>query len=277
MRARKKFIAKFATDTQELHTGGRKHDSAYFRLRIAHKKIAYVNFLVKNVDQLIIVAALALPELKTGLIDRFLTLAHWSGKQAVIIFTKRDIVSAEAIAAAQAVYAGLPYQTYVVANPPAKIFAAEATALGRGDKVFIKLRREVFERKRSVIVGHSGVGKTALLRRVDPKYSGLVRTVSMFTRRGRHTTTRVHRHELGDGGEVFDLPGLKELAFTDVMRQDLKTCYPEFTALAAACTYRNCLHDHEPNCAVRAAVELGKLHNQRYRNYLQILATLEKA
>ncbi|BBM89582.1 hypothetical protein COTS27_01287 [Spirochaetota bacterium] len=352
MKQRKKFISKFAADYKALRTGGRKADSNYFKLRIAHKKIAYVNFLVKNVDQLVIVASLVHPALKFGLIDRFLLLAHWSDKEAIIIFTKRDLASAEWIRLAQEVYAQLSYNVYIVGNPPRKVAdaatqsslskvvrftppelssrdhhnkvtrgahlddvlqrssdgnrpsstssfnAAEnitvplekqcsqshknASGYGnqmkpqRGDKLFIKLREEVFAGKRSAVVGHSGVGKTALLTKIDKNYDGRVREVSLFTRRGRHTTTRVTRHECYFGGEVFDMPGLKELDFTDVTKRDLSRCYEEFAGFTNRCSFNNCLHDHEPHCAVRDAVRSGSIHPIRYRNYLQILGTLDK-
>jgi ribosome biogenesis GTPase len=127
---------------------------------------------------------------------------------------------------------------------------------------------------RSAVVGHSGVGKTSMLRMIDPGYLAAVQEVSTFTERGRHTTTTIRSHMLSFGGEVYDMPGLKELDFMSLEKAELGDCYPDFTPFRSLCRFSNCSHTHEVSCEVRKAALEKRLHPIRYENYLQIFDSL---
>lgn len=269
----KKFHLKFTGHGDFL--GSRKDDSNYYRRLIAEKKITYLHYLMENIDRLAVVSSFITPEIKPGLIDRFLVLAHHFGKTPFLVLTKADLVDKEAGEYYSSIYAP-HYPTYVVST----------TEVARVN--YEKEYAEIigyFKNHRTAIVGHSGVGKTSLLNVIDPEFNGMVSEVSTFTKRGRHTTTRIRRYDFSSvvgGGTVYDMPGLKELDFIDLTPEKLRGSYPEFVKVAEGCEYRDCTHTHEPVCAVRSMVEevdeddllTAKIHPVRYQNYLNILESL---
>ena len=98
--------------------------------------------------------------------------------------------------------------------------------------------------------------------------------MSEKTQKGRHTTTSVTLHPLTGGGFVIDTPGIREFGIVDLEPDELDYYFVEFRPYLSECHYPNCSHDHEPGCAVAAAVEEGKINEERYYSYLNILASL---
>lgn len=262
MRKIKKFHLKF-TEHEHL-LGNRKKDSNYYRQQIASKKITYLHSLIENIDQLAIVSSLDYPKIKPGLIDRFLILSHHFNKKPFIILTKSDLVSLEEQKYYHDIYA-LFYQIFIISNEK---YLQE--------KDIFKSIKKLFKDSRTAIVGHSGVGKTSLLNHLDHDYRGMVKEVSSFTKKGRHTTTRIKKHDFSFGGVVYDMPGLKEVDYIDLKKNQVKNYYPEFRDFEKACIYKNCLHNREPNCGVKVALEENSLHSVRYQNYLNILASINR-
>lgn len=259
----KKFHLKFTDDSN--FKGNRKLDSNYYRRHIASKKISYLHALMENVEQLMIVSSFITPEIKPGLIDRFLILCHHFTKTPIIVFTKSDLIEIKLQQYYVDIYQHL-YPTFVYSTV-------------KGSKDVLKTIQAYLRGQATAIVGHSGVGKTSLLNQVDPSYQGMVSEISQFTKRGRHTTTRIKKYDfpksLG-GGMVFDMPGLKEIDFIDLNGKLLRQYYPEFTQYIFGCDYKNCSHTHEPICGVKEAVKTEKIHPIRYRNYITILETLSE-
>ncbi|MFQ5607126.1 MAG: ribosome small subunit-dependent GTPase A, partial [Candidatus Zixiibacteriota bacterium] len=128
--------------------------------------------------------------------------------------------------------------------------------------------------RRSLFVGHSGVGKTTLLNSLIPGLNLRTAAVSRVTSKGRHTTTRVELREFPDGGYLVDSPGLKILSHWKVDRSNLPEYFREFAQFRGRCRFDDCLHASEPLCAVKEAVEAGIIPTQRYKSYLQIRETL---
>ena len=124
--------------------------------------------------------------------------------------------------------------------------------------------------KISVLAGPSGVGKSSLLNAVQPDLGLQVKKVSKGTRKGRHTTVVRTMFPLKGGGYVADTPGLKALALYDVEPEELDGYFPELRELVAQCRFSSCSHTQEPGCAVIEAVELGKVHPERYESYLRL-------
>ena len=118
--------------------------------------------------------------------------------------------------------------------------------------------------------GHSGVGKSALVNRLDPDLNIRVGEISEVHEKGKHTTTFAQMYELCFGGYIIDTPGIKEFALYDMETETLAQRFPEMRDLMSQCRFTNCTHIHEPGCAVKEAVENGDIAAWRYDNYLRM-------
>ncbi len=259
MKAGKKFHLKFSTNSQSTK-GGRKSDSRFIKNKIAYRKIAYINNLIENVEQLIVVVSLKQPYFNSGLLDRFLVLASMSQVKSILIITKIDLATKEELKKVLKIYEKINLPYYAVNNFQLKIKE--------------ELIEKLFKKKISAVVGHSGVGKTSLLNQIDPSFKEKVAEVSQITFRGKHTTKRIRKHEFSFEGAVYDMPGLKEIGYIHLAKGELKNHYPEFNLPAEKCYYKNCQHFHEPNCVVKENLNEDSIHPIRYKNYINILKTL---
>lgn len=255
----KRFQRKNA-DSAQLRKGGRKADSQFYRRHFRRKKIAGIHHLIGNTDLLVIVASFHMPELKPGLIDRFLVLTQLESVEPLLVLNKTDLLADAADAGkTAAIWRDVGVEVLEV---------SAQTGLG------IPAVKEKLTSRRCAVVGHSGAGKTSILRRIDPSYLAAVQEVSAFTKHGKHTTTVVRMHTFPFGGEVYDMPGLKEIDFMTLTRRELDDFYPEFTEARSGCRFKDCSHTREASCGVRDAVEAGSIHPVRYQNYLQIWESL---
>ena len=130
--------------------------------------------------------------------------------------------------------------------------------------------------KTSVFVGQSGVGKSALINAIEPGLDVVTMEVSEKTGKGRHTTTHTELHHLSFGGFIADTPGVKEFGLAGISKSELGFYYPEFRKFLDQCKFSNCTHVHEPDCAVKEALNAGKIDRRRYMNYVNILNSLEE-
>lgn len=127
------------------------------------------------------------------------------------------------------------------------------------------------EGKVNLISGHSGVGKSHLINKVQPGLDLRTGEISEFHKMGKHTTTFAEMHQLDFGGYIIDTPGIKGFGLYDFVKEEVAERFPEMRALMHQCQFNNCTHTHEPNCAVKDAVEEGEIAWSRYQNYLSIL------
>ena len=125
--------------------------------------------------------------------------------------------------------------------------------------------------KTNLIAGHSGVGKSTLINALEPKLDLKTGIISKAHSKGKHTTTFAEMHEMKNGGFIIDTPGIKEFGIVDLEKQELSHYFPEMRNLLGECKYNGCQHYHEPACAVKEAVDKGKIALTRYECYLQIL------
>lgn len=212
-----------------------------------------------NVDQLIIVSAVAQPYFKTGVVDRYLIAAQIGGVSPVLCVNKVDLSEQEIEAVEGYRELGLP---------------VIETSCVTGDGV--AALRDAIEGKTNIFAGQSGVGKSSLLNALDPDLELRTQGVSNATSKGRHTTTASRLYHLEVHTHVIDTPGIKQLGLWQVSAENLDYYFPEIGRLAANCKFRDCTHSHEPNCSVKQAVEDGDVTMLRYQSYHRIRGSLEE-
>ena len=217
------------------------------------------HIIASNVDQAILVATIAQPRTSTGFIDRFTVTAEAYHIPVVIVFNKCDIYDDEQNAMAEKlmrVYNGIGYESFVIS----------AKTGYNCDRL-----KAIMKDKMSMFSGHSGVGKSALVNRLDPNLNIRVGEISDVHEKGKHTTTFAQMYELGFGGYIIDTPGIKEFALYDMEKETLAQRFPEMRALMLECRFNNCTHLHEPDCAIKNAVEQGIIADWRYENYSNMM------
>lgn len=215
--------------------------------------------IAANIDQAILVATIAQPRTSTGFIDRFTVTAEAYHIPVVIVFNKCDIYNDEQKAMAEElmdVYKNIGYQSFMI---------SAKTGLNC-DRL-----QEVMRDKISVFSGHSGVGKSALVNKLDPNLNIRVGEISEVHEKGKHTTTFAQMHQLCFGGYIIDTPGIKEFALFDMEKETLAQRFPEMRALMHECRFNNCTHLHEPQCAIKKAVEQHLIADWRYANYCNMM------
>jgi ribosome biogenesis GTPase len=222
--------------------------------------------IAANVDLLVIVSSLAQPRPKPGLIDRLLVAAESEHIEPLIVLNKVDLVADVAAEEFGAPYRALGYPV-----------VATSVVDGRG----VEEVRQAMRGRLAMLLGHSGVGKSSLLRALDPTIEARIGAlIGEGTRsvRGAHTTTSASLHDLdlGHGTRAFlvDTPGVREFGLEGLVPADLGHFFREFVPHLGKCRYATCTHDHEPSCGVKAALESGAIRKERYDTYKKLLAEL---
>lgn len=227
-------------------------------VRKSKKLSKQIHIIAANIDMAYLVVTLALPRTSTGFIDRFLVTAEAYHIPATLIFNKVDIYNEkqlQALAEMKNVYENIGYNCLVV------------SAL-RGDNME-ELNRQL-KNKINLFSGHSGVGKSAIINAIDPELNRKTGELSEMFLKGKHTTTFTEMLCLKNGGFIIDTPGIKEFGLIDFKKEDLTHYFPELFKLLPDCKFYNCTHISEPDCAIKKALEIGKVSKSRYGNYVSI-------
>lgn len=219
------------------------------------------HIIAANVDQALLLVTLAEPVTATEFVDRFLVTCEAYKVPVVIVLSKCDIQSPEALEAFRAIYEQAGYRILEVA-------AAE----GRG----LEPVRELLAGRTTLIAGNSGVGKSTLVQAIDPTLDIRIGEISDSHHKGRHTTTFSTMYPLSGGGWIIDTPGIKGFGLIDIDDAELWHYFPEMMRVAPGCRFYNCTHTHEPGCAVIDAVERGEIPYERYESYLKIRSEDDK-
>lgn len=216
-----------------------------------------------NVDQMLIVIACE-PQPQTNLIDRYLVAAELMNIRPVIVLNKADLLNQEnrpAIDDLLQLYADLGYPiTRIVSS---RHQAAELANLP-----------ELIDQRTSIVVGQSGVGKSSLINTLLPEAELEVGELSTQTREGTHTTTKAKLFHLPTGGQLIDSPGIRDFSLWHIDITQLQHGFVEIAAQLGLCKFRDCQHQNEPACAVRAAVESGAIGAKRFASYERIKAAI---
>lgn len=211
--------------------------------------------VVANADQLVIVCALADPEPRTGLIDRALVAAYDAGMDPLLCLTKADLASPDELLA-----------QYRALGVPALVTQRGQELTGM---------REQLQARTSVLLGHSGVGKSTLVNALVPNADREVGRVNAVTGRGRHTSTSAYMLALpGGDGWIIDTPGIRSFGLAHVAPEDLATGFADLAEQLVECP-RSCTHDTDaPDCALDDAVAAGELDPERVQSFRRLLAAL---
>ncbi|MBQ2727878.1 MAG: ribosome small subunit-dependent GTPase A [Alistipes sp.] len=214
------------------------------------------HIIAANIDHALLLVTLRQPETALEFVDRFLVTCEAYKIPVTILLSKADLQAAEAIAAFRAIYEPIGYRVVTV-----------STETGEG----VDVVRELLHGATTLLSGNSGVGKSTLVRAIDPTLDIRTGDISESHHKGRHTTTFSTMYPLRDGGFVIDTPGIKGFGLLDIDNDELWHYFPEMMYFGQACRFYNCTHIHEPGCAVVAAIEAGEIAEQRYESYLKMM------
>lgn len=227
-----------------------------------------VNELVRptiaNVDQAIVVMSCIEPDFSTYLLDRFLVILEEKKISPIIYVTKTDLLDIadyQELVIIQKKYEDIGY-TFILPHPENQIDAREQLIA-------------LFSGKLTVFMGQSGVGKSTLLNFLSPQLKLQTGEISQALGRGKHTTRYVELIPIFDG-LVADTPGFSSIDLLEIDKVDLGKYFPEMLEASSGCKFRECLHKHEPNCAVKEEVEQGQIVLFRYEHYLHFLEEIEQ-
>ena len=239
------------------------HDRKNHILRKSVNLSKQTHIIAANIDQAILMITLDSPVTTTGFIDRFLVAANAYGVEVLLLFNKVDLLNDE-----------LKFQQAKFKNVYEKIgYTCFSTSVINDDLSKIK---ELMKGKVNMISGHSGVGKSTLINKLQPELDINTKEVSETHQQGQHTTTFSELHELDFGASIIDTPGIRGFGLVELEVAELGSYFPEFFKLKSQCKFHNCIHKNEPHCAVKSALENGEIAEARYKNYLNMLVEEEE-
>ena len=234
------------------------------------------HIIAANLDRAFLVVTVDFPQVKLPFLDRLLVTCEVYNVPPVIVLNKCDLYGPEhkdMLAAFHEIYQGAGYSIIDV-----------SAHTGQG----VDLLRDVVSGKRnpdgslngnydpnkpavSLFSGVSGVGKSSLIKALDPSLEPRVGDISSAHEQGRHTTTFYEMYSLASGGFIVDTPGLRGFGLVDLKKEEIALYFPEMLRVAEDCRFAPCTHTHEPGCAVKEAVEAGDISYDRYSSYLGML------
>ncbi len=219
---------------------------------------------IANVDQVLVMFSAKTPDFHGTLLSKFLVAMEWAEIQHIIIvITKWDLLSEEEKEAFRQMMKKYPYPCYY-------------TTIHEDNRAIDEIK-SLFHGHTTVLAGPSGVGKSSLLRVVFPHLDFAVGGLSEKINRGKHTTRHVEILKLSQDSYFADAPGFSLVEILHIHTLYLMECFKELRPYNNRCYYTGCLHDKEPNCAVKEAVTDGLIAQDRYEDYLSILKELKEA
>lgn len=227
---------------------------------ILPRKNELIRPAVANIDQALVVFAAAKPEPHLNLLDRFLVMMERKEIPAILCFNKQDIAGDERIRQLHDIYR----------DCGCRILFTSARKQEN-----ISILKEVLSGKTTAVAGPSGVGKSSLINLLQSDVQMETGAISRKIERGRHTTRHSELIAIDEESYIMDTPGFSSLYTNDFEKEELKQYIPEFYPYEGQCRYHGCDHVHEPGCAVKEAVEAGRIHRTRYENYLEMYEELK--
>jgi ribosome biogenesis GTPase len=223
------------------------------------------HIIASNLDQSLLLATLKEPKTSQGFIDRFLVAGEAYHIPSVIIFNKSDIYrkkEMDLFEERKEMYESVGYKVIL---------------MSLADKTGLEGVEEILRNKTSLLSGHSGVGKSSFINSVVPGMGLKTQDVSGWSGKGIHTTTFAEMYDLPLlHAHIIDTPGIREFGLVDIPKQELSHYFPEMRSRLMDCQFNNCLHVNEPGCAIKKALNEGKLSFNRYVSYCMMLESIEE-
>ena len=214
------------------------------------------HIIAANIDQAIVIVTPDKPPTSFGFIDRFLVAAESYHIPAIIVINKIDLDEVtDKIEQIKSIYTSINYPVFLV--------SAEK-------EINLDKFKGLLEGKMSTLAGHSGVGKSTLINKIEPSLNLHTAEISDYHQMGKHSTTFAEMYPLSKGGYIIDTPGIKGFGVIGIEKEELALYFPEMAVKLAQCKYYNCTHINEPQCAVKEAVEKGEIPESRYNSYLNM-------
>ena len=235
------------------------HERKNYIIRKSVNLSKQVHIIASNIDKLFLLVTINNPVTTTSFIDRFLVTADAYGIEAVIVFNKIDTFTEEMLDEQL-------YLQYIYSTIGYKCLRVSATENKGIDEL-----KEMMKGNVNMFSGHSGVGKSTLINKLQPSLNLKTKEISEQHSQGQHTTTFAEMFELDFDAKIIDTPGIRGFGIVDMEKDELGDYFPEFFALKDQCKFNNCLHKDEPHCAVKDALENDEISWSRYKSYLQML------
>lgn len=219
---------------------------------ILPRKNRLIRPAVANIDQALVIFSITHPEPNLNLLDRFLLMMETQELPVIICFSKQDIASDEQQAQLQKIYGNTGYKLMFISAK---------------EEQGVEEILSVLKGRTTTVAGPSGVGKSTLINCICPEALMETGDISRKIERGKHTTRHSELFHVCKDTFIMDTPGFSSLGIFDIEKEELKDYYPEFVKVEDECRFRGCVHMEEPDCAVKAGVEQGKISKERYENY----------
>lgn len=225
----------------------------------------FSHIIASNIDCCFLFVTPSNPLTSSIFIDRILIATKSFGIDTIILFNKTDIYSKNDIKYIdnlRSIYSKIGYKCLNISVLK---------------EININNIIEIMKDKISIFTGHSGVGKSSLVNLLDPSLNIKTAKVSKQNEQGQHTTTYAEMYDLNFGARIIDSPGIKGFGLIDIEKSQLGGYFSEFILLKDDCKFNSCLHENEPNCAVKEAVVNGVISESRYKSYLSLLINEDKS
>ena len=217
------------------------------------------HIIAANIDQALIVTTLYFPEIKLPFLDRILLTCEVYGIRGVIVLNKVDLYRSEVPEQVERFIDIYSSAGYTVLQT--------STISGEG----IEELKELCKGKVSLLSGESGVGKSSLVNAIDPSIGAKTGLISQAHLQGKHTTSLYEMYRLNTDAFIIDTPGLRGFGLVDLEKEEIYKYFPEMLRCSKDCRFTPCTHTHEPDCAVKQAVDEGIISAERYNSYLGML------
>ena len=208
---------------------------------------------ISNIDQVVIVTSVKIPDFSSNLLDKLLVIIEFNNIKPIICFTKLDLLGNEELKDIENImryYKRIGYDVYKNTDPELK---------------------DIFKDKITVFAGQSGAGKSSLLNRLDSSLNLEIGDVSIALGRGKHTTRHTELIEVL-GGYIADTPGFSSIDFNGMTKTDIRDNFIEFNEYKEGCEYKDCMHINEHICAIKDNIKSGNILTSRYENYLKFIS-----